>query len=81
MQADERVTRFGMVNSPDTDRLPVVVVVTLQAMRTEARLVLVAVTSAAIRRDSQERLAHVLDLDVGEFALRDVVHGVTPVAT
>lgn len=63
VQSSQRVACLGMVELAYGDRLPVVIGVALQAVRTQATLVLVFVAGDAVRGQSQEGSGEIFDLD------------------
>ena len=77
MQTREGIAGFGVVELADADGLPVVLVVTLQAVGTKLPLVLVLMTRGAARRNSQKRLTEIFDLDGGALALANMFRTVT----
>jgi len=71
----QRIARFAVIELADGDRLPVVVVVALQAIRAQTPLVLVLVAGDAALRYSEKRPRQILDLDHRARYRTDVLRG------
>jgi hypothetical protein len=68
-----------MVERAEADRFPITVVVTLQAIGSEASLMFVLMAVAAARRNSEKSFAQVLYFDDRAFAPGNALRRVTPV--
>lgn len=77
MQTGEGIAGFGVVEPPDADGFPIVVVVTLQTVGTKLPLVLVLMAGGATRGNSQKCLAEIFDLDGGALVLANMFRTVT----
>ena len=81
VQSGQRVARFGVVELADSHGLPVIVGVALEAVRTQASLVLVLVTGDAVLGNTQKGPIQVLDLDLRALGRRHVLRTVALVAS
>jgi hypothetical protein len=73
MQSGERISRTGMVELTDSNRLPLVKIVALQAIGTQALFVRILMTSRTGRRHSQKCAVEVFNLDVPSLAAWNVL--------
>jgi len=81
VQTRKRIAGKRMVEPGEADCLPVVVIVTLQAVGPEPSLVLVLMAVAAARGHSEECPAQILDFDGRAFALGHAHWRVAPVTS
>lgn len=72
MHAEQRITGLGVIELPDTNRLPVREVMTGLAIWAKTALVLVFMACDATRGDPQVGLAEILDLDRCSLMRRNV---------
>lgn len=79
VQTGQRIARFGMVELPDVERLPVLIVVALQAVRTQPAFVLILVAGHARGGQAQIAPVKVLVLDRSPL-LRTHVQGAVAAA-
>ena len=79
MQTGQRIACTRMVERAETERLPVTVIVTLQAVGSEPSLVLVLMAVAAARGETQKCSAQIFYFDDCAFARRHTLWLVTPV--
>lgn len=80
MQTSQRIARHRMVERAETDRFPVSVIVTLQAVGSELSVVFVTMAAAAARGQTQKRSAQISCFDDRAFARRHALWPVTLVA-
>src|SRR5450631_662530 len=76
VQSGQWKSRFGVIELPDGDRLPVGIVVALEAIGAEAPFVLILVAGDAGLRNAQKTAPQVLHLDGRAQSRGDVIGGV-----